>query len=462
MRKGLILLLAVIMLLCVVACNNDPNIYKYNSTTYLGSWEVNIAPEEGDVDDCIHLFQIEFKSNLTYERVYYIYNAQTKEISIVDGMEGTYTYNYNQNTKVGSIALDGGAVSYYWTEDEGLKRRDTILDQEYILNRPKYIVKKADNQKDIVGLWERSIVNKDNEGKNIVQLDIKSDGTLDIYEVTGVAEPDRLSETVSWKYKDAEVEKTYSRTYSVKWSFGSEIYVSGLSTIGEDLHDNRNRVTRYESLLINDNGASSVVDQMVAVVTYEIYQYGDQMLLAYGGNTYVKVANRIDLSEKYKEIVKDWTVALGVNHLYLRSDGTYSTNYNNLLNYDRQNATGFYTGAYSATYSEVSTGDVVAFDEARYKVEHGGAEPAEGWAAWRTADAAAIEALKVNNDVKLFIGKISFTPDFGFAETFDVFFRILTPKYGAEANWGEPDPDYVMTIRNEDKEGNIVYYDFED
>lgn len=462
MRRALILLLAAVMLLCFVACNNDPNIYKFESTSYLGNWEINIAPLEGDVDGCIQLLQYEFKSDFTYSVIKYQYNAPSKEVIVVEDFdEGIFEYVYDEDTGIGTLTLDGGPTEFYWIEGEGLST--LILGKQYNYKRPKYIIRKADNQKDVVGLWERRTDDYDLWGKQIRQLDIKSDGTIDVYEVSGVAEPDNLNETISWKYKELEVEKTYSRTYTVKWMYGSEIIVSPApSSIGEDLHEEINKVTRYESLLINDNGVSSVVDIGTISVTYTIFQYGDRMLLKYGATTYEKVSNRIDLSEKYKEIVNVWDEALGGDLLYLRSDGTYSSEFMNLLNYSDVNDNGYYTGTYSAEYSEVATADVVAFDEARYKVENPGVEPVGGWDAWREAETAAIEALKVDNDLKLYIGKITFRPNFGFEETFDVFFRSLTPKYGHQNIAGEPVTDYVMVIRVEDNEGDITYYDFED
>ena len=98
MRRAAILLLATFMLLFVVACNNDPYVYKYDSTSYLGSWEINIAPIEGDVDGCIQLRQFEFRSDLTYGVVEYLYDAQTKIVQIVDGAEGTFEYDYDEDT----------------------------------------------------------------------------------------------------------------------------------------------------------------------------------------------------------------------------------------------------------------------------------------------------------------------------------------------------------------------------
>ena len=71
-----------------------------------------------------------------------------------------------------------------------------------------------------------------------------------------------------------------------------------------------------------------------------------------------------------------------------------------------------------------------------------------------------IETLKQNNYVRLFIGTIRFTPDFGFEETFDFMMMIQTAKYGNEDVDGEPVTEYSLTIRNVDKEGNINYLDF--
>ena len=87
MRRALILLLAAFMLLCFVACNDDPNIYKFESTSYLGNWEINIAPLEGDVDGCIQLLQYEFKSDFTYSVIQYQYNAPSKEDIVVEDFD---------------------------------------------------------------------------------------------------------------------------------------------------------------------------------------------------------------------------------------------------------------------------------------------------------------------------------------------------------------------------------------
>ena len=460
MRRAAILLLATFMLLFVVACNNDPYVYKYDSTSYLGSWEINIAPIEGDVDGCIQLLQYEFKSDMTYGVVEYLYDAQTKIVQIVDGAEGTFEYDYDEDTRIGTLTLDGGPTQYYWTDGEGLST--LVLGRQYDYKRPKYIIRKAENQKDIVGIWESKNYDNDAWGISIDQIEFKSDGSFETYFVSGVVEPAVESETISWKYMDAEVEKTYSRTWSCKWEYGSEIIVSGPSSIGEDLHEKEYSITFYGYENYNDNGALSVADLLMNKDAYTIYQYGDKMLLDIAGTTYVKVSSRIDLSEKYKEIVLVWEEAVGGDLVYLRSDGTYATDFNNFLNYDRNNDTGFYTGSYSTAYNEVDTASVVAFEEARYKVENPGVEPVGGWDAWRTNEAALIEGLKANNYVKLFIGTISFTPDFGFAETFDMMLMIQTPKYGAEIPYGEPQPTYYLVIRNVDKEGNIVYYDYED
>ena len=93
-------------------------------------------------------------------------------------------------------------------------------------------------------------------------------------------------------------------------------------------------------------------------------------------------------------------------------------------------------------------------------MENPGVEPVGGWDAWRVEQAALIEAQKVTNYVKLYIGTIKFTPDFGFEETFDIMMMIETPKYGLENPFGDPNPSYSLTIRNVDKEGTVNYLDF--
>ena len=459
MRRLLVLFLTALLLLCAVACNNDPYRYKYDESSYLGNWEINIAPIEGDVDGCIQLLQYEFKSDFTYSVVAYEFNAQTKEIVVIEDFdEGFFEYDYDVDTAIGTLTMDGGPNAFYWNADDGLST--IILGKLYQFNRPQYVITEAENQKDITGIWERRDDSYDTSGKDITQMEFKSDGSLDIYNATGVYGPGKQSETTSWKYKDAEVEKSYSRTWVGKWGFGSEIYVSATpSSIGEPLHEKGNFITVNEYLEINDNGDPSVVDLFTARNLYKVLQYGERKILFYAGQTYVKVANKIDLSEKYKEIVYRWFDG-GVSFLYLRSDGTYGTDLDDLLNYDRPNETNAYTGRYSATYDEVTTGDVVAFEEARYRVENPGVEPVGGWDAWRVEQAALIEAQKVTNYVKLYIGTIKFIPDFGFEETFDIMMMIETPKYGLENPYGDPDPSYSLTIRNVDKEGTVNYLDF--
>ena len=458
MRKTLILVFSAFMLLCVVACNNDPYIYKYDETSYLGSWQIDLAPIEGDVDGCIQLLQYDFKSDLTYEVIEYRFNARTEEVLLVEDFdEGFFEYDYDEDTAIGTITLDGGPAQFFWTDGEGLST--ILLGRQYNFIRPKYAITKAEDQKDIIGVWERRSDSPDTYGIYIRQLEFKTDGTYDDYNLTGTSEPEKMSETYSWKYKDAVVEKSYSVAWSGKWMFGSEIYVSGPSTAGEPLHDKRNSIITYQSFNIIDDGESSVTDISNGKINYTIFQYGDKRILDYGGFIYVNVSERIDLSEKYKEIVLTWDNGLA-KRVYLRSDGTYGSNLDNLLNYDRANDTGYYTGNYNATYNEVTTGDIVAFKEKRFRVEFPGIEPDCGWDTWYFEKALEIETLKTNNYVRLFIGTITFTPDFGFEETFDFMLMIQTAKYGDEDVDGEPVTEYSLTIRNVDKEGNINYLDF--
>ena len=122
MRRLMLLLLATTILLCAVACNNDPNLYKYDSSSYLGSWEIDIAPIEGDVDGCIQLVQYTFNSDFTYEVVQYMFDAQTKQITIVEGADGVYEYVYDDNTGIGTLTLDYTGLApteYFWSMSSG-------------------------------------------------------------------------------------------------------------------------------------------------------------------------------------------------------------------------------------------------------------------------------------------------------------------------------------------------------
>ncbi|MBQ7282413.1 MAG: hypothetical protein IJR16_06510 [Spirochaetales bacterium] len=467
MRRLMLLLLATTILLCAVACNNDPNLYKYDSSSYLGSWEIDIAPIEGDVDGCIQLVQYTFNSDFTYEVVQYKFDAQTKQITIVEGADGVYEYVYDDNTGIGTLTLDYTGLApteYFWSMSSGklFTFQYGTVGKQYVFKRPQYIVKKAADQRDIVGIWDHTVYQKNTVGEDIRQLEFKSDGTLEEYLCLGVGGPVQHSVTTSWKYKVADEERSYSRTYHSKWEYGSEIIVSATpSSVGADLHEKSNRITRYDYAVYVDNGVMELVDELPIIqgMQYVIYQYGDKQLLVMGGDTYVKVSNHIDMSSKTKEIVYPWHHNPTDTHLYLRSDGTYSSDFVDLLNYSQDNDDNFYSGTYSTSYNEVATADYVAFMEQKFKDEYPGVVPPGGWAAWLEEQAAFIETMKEDNYVQLYNGTITFRPDFGFEETFKFFMRIKTPKYGIEDHLGDPETQHDMIIRTNDNEGDVNYYE---
>ena len=466
MRRVLLILLATIMLLCVVACKNDPNLYKYDSSSYLGSWEIDIAPIEGDVDGCIQLVQYTFNEDFTYEVTQYWHNAETNIITIVLTAPGVYDYDFDEDTGIGTLTLDGGPTEYYWSMSTGklFTKQFGTVGIQYDFKRPKYIVKKAANQKDIIGVWEHTVYNKNTWGKDTRQLEFKSDGTLDTYIWIGVGNPVNHSDPVTWKYKVADQERSYSRTYHTKWEYGSEVVVTGPSSVLADLHGYSNHITEYNYTIYVDNGVWEQVDDLPPGPTdkknYAIYQYGDKYILVYDGLSYVKASNHIDMSIKNKEIVHPWTAAPTFT-LYLRSDGTYSSDYADLFNYSQLNADDYYSGTYSTSYNEVATADYVAFERTKYEEEHPGEVPVGGWDAWTEAQIAYINTLKEDNTVQLFTGTITFRPDFGYEETFKFFMIISTPKYGIEDHNGEPDPSYSLCIRNTNNEGDINYLDLD-
>ncbi len=462
MRRFFILLTTAVMLLFAVACNNDPNLYKYDSSSYLGSWEIDIAPIEGDVDGCIQLVQYTFNSDFTYGVVEYLKDAQTNEISVLEGAEGVFEYAFDEDTGIGTLTLDGGASEYYWSESTGklFTLQFGVVGKQYVFKRPQYIVKKAADQRDIVGIWDHTVYQKNTVGEDIRQLEFKSDGTLEEYLCLGVGDPVQHSVTTSWKYKVADEEKSYSRTYHSKWEYGSEIIVSANpSSVGADLHEKSNRLTRYDYTVYNDNGVVEQVDDPLEDMEYVIYQYGDKQLLVTGGDTYVKVSSTIDMSIRNKEIVYPWSHVTPLYSLYLRSDGRYSSDFDDLFDYSRLNDAGFYSGTYSAAYNEAATADYVAFMEQKYKDENPGVEPPGGWAAWLEEQADFINTMKEDNYVQLFNGSITFRPDFGYEETFKFFMYIKTPKYGIEAHFGDPDAEHFICIRVTNNEGDVNYFE---
>ena len=456
MKKGFVLLVSALLLLFVISCNADPNIYKYDSSTYLGSWEVDVAPIQGDVDGCVQLQQYTFNSDYTYEVVIYALDNQTNEITIEEGDSGTYTFNDNLNNGGTIILNDAAHTRFTWNRrDNELSR--LIVGQEFIYSRPKYVLKITADQNDIVGIWEYRQDDQTAQGVSINQLIFDSDGSFDSYYFFGTENPRNAAYSESWRYLDAAVPKRYSVSFSYKWDVGSDIVVSADSVVDHPLHEEVTACAFQPTRVITDNGIVTVDVLPANVHQYMIYECGADKYLAdlTSGQTYKKVSDKIDISKKNREIVKNWikTAAPPAERdLYLRSDGTFYSEFN-LFKETAATATGYY-GTYTENISESNFEFYLSF-LSTYLIETDPAtytDPSFDWVAWRSDQSTAYYTALFDNDITFYKGIITFDGEYCLkkgGESFEVLMIKETPKYGDNDPDGAPETDYDLYIKKD-------------